>query len=209
MTSSQDSLPPRSCPSSCSVLKPAQGFPGGCNEAFLYLFYIFIIIITPSRDYIPKALKRFPSPCPPPARGERGAAGDGCTGWLRQPARIIASAFTLGRQRSPFRSLRKQDEAPAAPRGSWSPALCRGGCERLCCPNVTEGRWHGASGAQPGSVASVARLLRSSAIHAITQLSLSALPALVGWLLGPDCHPERCGSGRWVVTLVVPARELM
>lgn len=116
MTSSQDSLPPRSCPSNCSVLKPAQSFPGGCNEAFLYLFYIFIIII-PSRDYIPKALKRFPSPCPPPARGERGAAGDGCTGWLRQPARIIASAFTLGRQRGPFRSLRKQDEAPAAPQG--------------------------------------------------------------------------------------------
>ncbi|XP_009076465.1 PREDICTED: LOW QUALITY PROTEIN: serine/threonine-protein kinase ULK3 [Acanthisitta chloris] len=47
-----------------------------------------------------------------PVRSARG-----CTGWMRQPARIITSAFTLGRRRGRFRSLWKRDEAPDAPPG--------------------------------------------------------------------------------------------
>lgn len=140
----------------------------------------------------PEALKSFQTPCPPLAWG---AAGAGWTGWPRQPARIIASAFTLCRRRDRSWSLLKLGEVPASSPGGdgarGAPALCRmqvistSGLAAQMSPHGLKGRRHEASSPQPGSA-----VVASS-------LSVTAKPGAKA-ILPPLAVQHHLRGGFWV-----------
>lgn len=170
------------------------------NEA-LYIFLFLLLLFR--AEIISRGFKVLSKPVssPGPWLGTAAAAGGADN-------RICLHARPPARH-SP--GPRQQDRALDAPLGLLEP-----GVAQLWVGVGVSGSCTGVfGGALPkchrGKVAPSERCLCHSALLQSRPCHHPALPkgssSPQGWLLRPDCHPERCGSGGWLVTLWVEVRS--